>query len=147
MWLPLTIGVVFYKNTNFITGALPKSKTSPHSQPKSHVHFYYFLSIQPLLGNFPNLKFLLPANAVCEGYVFTGVLSVHRRGVLAPLHAGIHPQAHTPGRHPTGGHTPPRQTPHPLGRHPTLHSACWDMVNKQAVCIPLECILVFHEFG
>ena len=37
----------------------------------------------------------------------------------------------------------------PLGRHPPadipLHSACWDTVNKQAVCIPLECILVFRS--
>ena len=34
----------------------------------------------------------------------------------------------------------PGQTP--LGRHPPLRSACWDMVNKQAVYILLECILV-----
>ena len=45
----------------------------------------------------------------------------------APLHAGIQPQDQ-------------RQTP-PLGR-PLLHSACWDTVNKRAVRIPLECILV-----
>ena len=32
---------------------------------------------------------------------------------------------------------------HPLGRHP-LHSACWDMVNKRAARIPLECILVIQ---
>ena len=67
--------------------------------------------------------------------------------------------------------TPPRQVPSwadtPLGRHPLgrytpafsdtpasacwdtnttpLHSACWDMVNKQAVHIPLECILVCYK--
>ena len=53
-----------------------------------------------------------------------------------------------PGRHPN------RQTP-PTGilrRHSGLagtpphgHSACWDTVNKRAVCIPLECILVLSE--
>ena len=43
-------------------------------------------------------------------------------GVSALLHAGIH-----------------TDTPH--GR-PPLHSACWDTVNKRAVRIPLECILV-----
>ena len=30
---------------------------------------------------------------------------------------------------------------HPLSRHP-LHNAYWDTVNKRAVCILLECILV-----
>ena len=40
-------------------------------------------------------------------------------GVSSPLHAGIH----APDRHP-------------------LCSACWDTVNKWAVCTPLECILV-----
>ena len=45
------------------------------------------------------------------------------------------PWADTPGSHPPGSHPPP-------GRHP-LNSACWDMVNKRAVRIPLECILVF----
>ena len=44
------------------------------------------------------------------------------------------PDRYTPGQvHPLSG-TPPRQIP------PT--SACWDMVNKQAVHILLECILV-----
>ena len=105
--------------------------------------------------SFVVVGFLSPANKVCEGYVFTGVcLSTGR--VSAPLHAGIHtpwtdmPWAHTPlGTHPPGrlpwadtpqadcpGHTPPGQTP-------PLHSACWDTVNKWAVRIPLECILVF----
>ena len=50
-----------------------------------------------------------------------------------------------PGRHPTSGQTP-------LGRHPwadiphlgdtPLRSACWDTVNKRAVRIPVEYILV-----
>ena len=63
---------------------------------------------------------------------------------------------HTPSRHPLW-QTPPRDR-HPqadtpclvhAGIHPTVHagihplpSACWDMVNKRAVRIPLECILV-----
>ena len=76
------------------------------------------------------------------------------------------PGRHTPGRHPLGRH-PPGQTS-PLGRHPPwadtphaqtcwdtptpaqcmlgytplLRRACWDTVNKRAVSILLECILV-----
>ena len=74
-------------------------------------------------------------NEVFEGYVLTRVcLST---GVSAPLHAGIHP--------------PPWQTPlvspYPPGQTPPLHSACWDMVNKRAVRIPLECNLVFVYFS
>ena len=79
-------------------------------------------------------------------------------GVSAPLHAGIHPlgpEADTPlGRHPPArcmlGYTPP--SPVHAGIHtplpsacwdtPPLRSACWDTVNKRAVRIPLECILV-----
>ena len=82
--------------------------------------------------------------------------SVHR-GVSTPLHAGIHPLGrHPPGRHPPPGRTPPLGTPpqadNPLGKHPPwtgipqadtpLCNACWDTVNKWAVRIPLECILV-----
>ena len=59
-------------------------------------------------------------------------VSVCPWGVSIPLHAGIH-------------NWDQRQTS-PLGRHPLadtlLCSARWDMVNKWAVRIPLECILV-----
>ena len=45
---------VVTKNTNLLQIHFPigKSKTSPHSHTKSHVHFYYFLSIYPLLRLF-----------------------------------------------------------------------------------------------
>ena len=50
--------IILLKNVastyQFITDTLPKSETSPHSHIKSHVHFFYFLSIYPLLENFPN---------------------------------------------------------------------------------------------
>ena len=56
------------------------------------------------------------------------------------------------GRHPPG-QTPtlPGQTP-PLPSacwdiHTSPPSACWDTVNKWAVRIPLECILVFKKFN
>ena len=66
---------------------------------------------------------LPPANEVCEGYVFTDVcLSTGGMSVT-------HPMARPPW------------TDTPLGRH-HLPSACWDTVNKRAVRIPLECILV-----
>ena len=64
-----------------------------------------------------------------------------------------------PGRHPLRADTPPGQTPPcPVhaGIHTPLPSACWDTppcavhagiqsVNKWAVRIPLECILVWKE--
>ena len=40
----------------------------------------------------------------------------------------------------------PLQADTPPGETPLLRSECWDMVNKQAVCIPLECILVMEWF-
>ena len=54
-------------------------------------------------------------------------------------------------RHPPGRHLPLQENTHPSppSRHPPGHtppppsSACWDTVNKRAVRIPLECILVF----
>ena len=47
MWL-LTIGVVFTETLIYYR----------YTPLKSHLHFYYFLSIHPLLEIFPNLKFL-----------------------------------------------------------------------------------------
>ena len=66
-------------------------------------------------------------------------------------------QVHTPlcrytpmaGTPPQAGTFPPQAgTPwqiHPPAGTPN-HSACWDMVNKQVVRIPLECILVLARF-
>ena len=60
----------------------------------------------------------------------------------------LHPQAGTPpGQvHPPWAGTPPRQVNPPGQVHPLpptpRHSACWDKINKRAVRIPLECILV-----
>ena len=56
---------------------------------------------------------------------------------------GRHPQADTPQQTPPGQTSPWADTP--LGRHP--HGVLWDMVNKQAVRIPLECILVLSLFS
>ena len=49
----------------------------------------------------------------------------------------------------TPGQTPPADTPQadtPPCADTPLGSACWDTVNKRAVCIPLECILVEVNF-
>ena len=61
--------------------------------------------------------------------------SVHKGGVFAPVHAGIHPRADTtsPGRH----HPPPGQTPPPPGQTPPLPSACWDTHTPA----PAKCML------
>ena len=95
---------------------------------------------------------------------FHSSLSVHRR-VSAPLHAGIHPPGQTASGQTASGQTPPRQTPPwtdtpqadttlsrhpprqtPPGRPPSLCSACWDTVNKRAIRIPLEGILLVDVF-
>ena len=77
--------------------------------------------------------------------------SVHRGSVCHT------PSADTPPGQTPPGQTPPEQTPpsghtptlghtHPWGTHPPsthpLSSACWDRINKWAVHILLECMLV-----
>ena len=60
---------------------------------------------------------------------------------VTPLWAGT-PPAGTPPR----AGTPPDRYPPPLaGTSPS--NACWDTVNKRAVRILLECILVIFEFS
>ena len=64
----------------------------------------------------------------------------------------VSPGRYTPQQvHPLEGTTPGRYTPHWAGSPPqagtppagtTPGNACWDMVNKWAVHILLECILV-----
>ena len=72
-------------------------------------------------------------------------------GRYTPL-AGTLPGRFTPGRytpwqvHPLAGTPPAGTPPTPRGTPPwhvhPLRSACWDMVNKWVVRIPLECNLV-----
>ena len=59
-----------------------------------------------------------------------------------PTPSQVHPQAGTPPG------TPPWQVHPGQVQPPQLpgHSVCWDMVNKQAVHIPLECILVSYIY-
>ena len=64
-----------------------------------------------------------------------------------------HPQeVHPPGRYsppagtPPGRYTPQAGTPHPRAGTPPCSNACWDTVNKRAVRILLECILVIFSF-
>ena len=73
--------------------------------------------------------------------------SIHG-GFLPYTHHPPPPGRHPPGRHPPGRHLPlVRPIPLPSAcwdTHPCpLRSACWVTVNKGAVCILLECILVF----
>ena len=97
----------------------PGKYTTPHPRAGAHPGRYTLI-----------IHLLPPANEVCEGYVFTGVC-------LSTVVGGL--------PHCMLGHTIPRHTS-PLGRPPPLCSACWDTVNKRAVCIPLECNLVFDLF-
>ena len=82
-----------------------------------------------------------------------GVSASVPRGVCLPPPWADTPQVDNPlGRHPSVDTHPQADTPwadNPPGRplracwdtHPQ-RSACWDTVNKRAVHIPLECILV-----
>ena len=114
------------------------------------------------------LRYLPPANEVCKGYVFTGVYLSTGGGCL-PLIRGVsathppeqtHPwadtsrQTNTPPGHTSPcpvlagiqiplapcmlGYTLPPSPPHPM-------QILRDTVNKQAVRIPLECILVLDK--
>ena len=93
-------------------------------------------------------------------FTVLGGMSASGRGGSA-THTHTHTHTHL-GRHPSG-QTPPwadnpqADTPCPVhagihtpsacwDTHP-LHSACWDTVNKRAVRIPLECILVLLTFA
>ena len=101
-------------------------------------------------------QYLPPATKLRQGNVFTPVCqSFCSQGGSASGPGGVSatPPGQTPPLGPEAdtaldrhlpaqcmlGYTPPAQCM--LGYSP-LHSACWDMVSKQAVCIPLECILV-----
>ena len=53
---------------------------------------------------------------------------------------------YSPSRYTPWTGTPPGQVPPTPGRY-TPGNACWDMVNKRAVRILLECILVIFEFS
>ena len=61
--------------------------------------------------------------------------------VPSPTGGRYTPQAGIPWQVPPRQvHPPPTDTP--PRRYTSRHSACWDMVKKRAVRIPLECILV-----
>ena len=79
---------------------------------------------------------LPPANEVCEGYVFTGVfLSTGRVSTSGP-EGCLPPPGQTPP--PWADTTPCADTPLPCPVHAGI-------VNKRAVRIPLECILVLQN--
>ena len=75
------------------------------------------------------------------------------RGLACVGSPGPHPAGGSPGPHlgptPEGMHIPPgNQRKEPPGPETgTTPPPLGDMGNKQAVCIPLECILVYHEFS
>ena len=90
-------------------------------------------NLLPHIAHVKNELFITARNRGLRRLCFHRCLSVHRG-----CGWGVCPNAcwDTP---PWAG-TPP-------GRYTTLCSACWDTVNKRAVCIPLECILVLFTTG
>ena len=108
---------------------------------------------------------LLPANGVCEGYVFTGVC-LSTGGVCMPCMVTC---MHTPGMHVPQAHTCPWHAcpwvcMPPLGKHTTqdthdsqactstatlarpLRQILRDKVNERTARILMECILVRSKF-
>ena len=84
-------------------------------------------------------------------YTCLSVILFMRGGVPGQVHTPW--QVHPPGRYTPlqAGRPPGHVHPQPLGRYTPRagtppSSACWDMVNKRVVCIPLECILVSQVF-
>ena len=74
-----------------------------------------------------------------------GRYTPHPGQIHPPPRVGTSPSRYTPGLvHPPPGqvHPPPGQVHPHLGRYIPQGSACSDTVNKRAVHIPLECILV-----
>ena len=95
-----------------------------------------------MITHFSIVKYLPPATKLWLGNVFTPVCQSFRsQGWCLPLEGlGVWP--------PLGQTNPPGQAPpgrYPPGQRPPLPSACWDTVNKRAVRIPLECILVIYK--
>ena len=83
------------------------------------------------------------------GQVSPPTQQVHPLGMYTPWQ--VHPPGQVPpppSRYTLPGQVHPQQV-HPPGQvystgqvHSLGHSACWDMLNKRAIRIPLECILV-----
>ena len=93
----------------------PECRSNFYNAKKNHHitggHFYLY-----------KCALLLPANEVCEGYVFTPVCqSFCSQGGSASVHAKIH----TPFI-PRADHPPPWSRP-PLGADTPLRSACWEI--------------------
>ena len=93
-------------------------------------------TLRPQIERFWALFNYRPQTSLGQGNIFTNMCQefCQRGAGSASVHAGIPP----PGtRHP----------PNPPGtRHPPEQSMLGDMVNQWAVCILLECILVFLYF-
>ena len=103
----------------------------------AHFHFYRII--------FFHLSIILSTGGCLP--LIGGGLFVTSDGQTPPRQTppGQTPQDRPPRQSPSGRH------PHNLGRHPHpsgthhLPSACWDTVNKRAVRIPQECILVLSD--
>ena len=122
-WYSKSVATRLNKSRSFTTHAL--RQVAPQVR-REQTRGRHSISYFPLKSDFyrPQTKFA----KVC----FHRCLSVYWGGGCPIACWDTHP--------PLGRHHPPGQTP-PCTDTP-LGSACWDTVNKRAVRIPLECILV-----
>ena len=98
-----------------------------------------------VVKNFREEFFTVRKRSLGQGNIFAPVCHSVQGGTCPGT---PHPQqVHPPGRYSPPAGTPPRQV-HSTRRAgtPPCSNACWDMVNKRAVRILLECILVIFSF-
>ena len=160
-------GTLWENSIKFSQNFLSKARIKTSSQ--STIIKLFMIQSEPLICQFLGIIITAPKRSL-RRLCFHRCLSVHR-GVYLP--DPLYPWADTPsptrqtppgqtpgrppGRHPPGRHLPWAHTPGHLGIHPPvqcmlgythpiptlLPSACWYTVNKRAIRIPLECILVY----
>ena len=147
----MTRGRIYSQNFRHVPPPLP----TPYSPPTHPLHEWrkqrdVDMFGQVMLGLLPHViaqvtYFYHPQTKLQEGNVFTPVcVSVHKVGIYPIACWDTHPSRQTQppptGRHTSGRHRP-GQIPPLLGRHFPLRTL-QDMVNKRAVCILLEYMLV-----
>ena len=111
-----------------------------HHNPTTRYHHRRFISSGIIIARKPSLV---------QGNIFSSVCQEFcSQGGSASVHAGIPrpPRADTPrsGQPPRGVDTPSGADTPPTRQPPPAQCMLGDTVNKRAVCILLECNLVFN---
>ena len=120
---------------------LPQSTRSSQQKIVEPTKEDFLLFIPSIISS--TSVFLLPVNEVWGKIMFLhlSVILLTCQHAMGQTHTPQIPLGrHSPGRHPFGRNPPPRQTP--PDKHPPTLWILRNTVNKRAVRILLECILV-----